>query len=289
MKLNIIKACSDLGVHINGSNNGPKILNKFDNLVDNVYDINKEKTFKELDKNNKKKNIKALNKFNEELYNTIIKSKENFTITLGGDHSITIASALASKKKHKNIGVIWIDSHSDFHDLKTTISGNIHGMPFATICNQNGNELSYFFDEEYFNPHNAVLVGARDIETDEYKKLKEAEIKIFTTKDIQEKGTENIMKQAIKIAKNNTDGIHISYDLDVIDPKIAPGVSVKAKDGITEKEAFEILDEIIKNKELIKSFDLVEFNPDYDIDNKTEIIANKILKNLINEIKKIND
>jgi len=120
-------------------------------------------------------------------------------------------------------------------------------------------------------------------------KLKEAGIKLFTTKDIQEKGTKNIMKQAIEIAKNNTDGIHISYDLDVIDPKIAPGVSVKANDGITEKEAFEILDEIIKNKELIKSFDLVEFNPDYDIDNKTEIIANKILENLINEIKKIND
>lgn len=289
MKLSIIKACSDLGVHINGSNNGPKALNKFDNLVDNIYEINKENIEKELEKDNKKKNIKALNKFNEKLYNTIINDKNNFCITLGGDHSIAIASALASKKKNNNIGIIWIDSHSDFHDFSSTISGNIHGMPFATICNQNGSGLSYFFDENYFNPQNSVLVGARDIEDGEYKKLKEAGIKIFTTNDIKEQGAKNIIKKAIEIAKNNTLGIHISYDLDVIDPIIAPGVSIKAKDGITKEDAFEILDEIINNKELIKSFDLVELNPNYDIENKTEIIANTILEKLINEIKKINE
>ena len=89
------------------------------------------------------------------------------------------------------------------------------------------------------------------------------------------------MNKAYKIALNNTDGIHISYDLDVIDPKIAPGVSVKAIDGINEQEAYEIVDEIIKNKNYLKSFDLVEYNPDLDINDKTKKIAINILTKII--------
>ena len=88
------------------------------------------------------------------------------------------------------------------------------------------------------------------------------------------------MEEAYKIV-NDMDGIHISFDLDVIDPKIAPGVSVKAKDGINKKEAFEIIDEIIKRKELLKSFDLVEYNPSLDIDNKTKDIALHVLEQVI--------
>jgi arginase len=281
MKITIVNACSDLGVKINGSDKGPIALNNYKDVVDNIVTINKDNVEKELDEGNKKRNIKYVNKFNEELYNAIV-NDENFIITIGGDHSIAIGSDLASKKKYDNIGLIWIDAHSDFHNMDSTITGNIHGMPFATIAGQNGNELSYFFDGEYYKPENVVLVGGRDIEAPEYINLENAGVKIFTTEDIKKLGVKQVMDEAFLIACDETDGLHISYDLDVIDPLIAPGVSVKAPNGINEKEAYEIANEIIDKAALLKSFDLVEYNPDYDIDNKTKIIGQTILDKIIN-------
>ena len=279
MKITIIEACSDLGVKVNGSDKGPLALEECNNLVDEVITIKKDNIKKELEEGNKKRNIKYINKFNEELYNTIV-NKSSFVITIGGDHSIAIGSDLASKKKHNNLGIFWIDAHSDYHNLDSTITGNIHGMPFATVDGENGNELSYFFDGEYFNPKKSVLIGGRDIESPEYINLEKAGVKIFTTEDIKKYGVKKVMEEAYKIVED-TDGLHISYDLDVIDPKIAPGVSVKAINGISMEEAYEIRDEIIKRKDLLKSFDLVEYNPDLDIDNKTKKIALNILESII--------
>ena len=91
----------------------------------------------------------------------------------------------------------------------------------------------------------------------------------------------NVMEEAIKIATNGTNGIHISWDLDVIDPKIAPGVSVPAKDGINLKEVYEAVNEILKNRDMVKSMDLVEYNPVLDVENKTKTIAITILENII--------
>ena len=280
MKITIVKACSDLGVKINGSDKGPLALNKYDNLVDKVITIKKENVKKEVEDGNKKRNIKYVNKFNEKLYNTIV-NIDNFVITIGGDHSIAIGGNLASKKKHGDIGLLWIDAHSDYHNMDSTITGNIHGMPFATISGQNEDTLSYFFDGEYYNPKKTVLIGGRDIEAPEYINLEKAGVKIFTTEDIKTLGVKKVMDEAFKIALSNTSGMHISYDLDVIDPNEAPGVSVKAKDGINETEAYQIRDEIINKIDYLKSFDLVEYNPDYDIDDKTKKIAMNILNEII--------
>ena len=108
----------------------------------------------------------------------------------------------------------------------------------------------------------------------------DAEVTIFTTEDVKKYGATNIMKKAIEIASNNTNGIHISLDLDVIDPIIAPGVSIPEDNGISDTNMYEIVDEMLKYKELIKSIDLVELNPDLDIDNKTKNIALNILKKI---------
>lgn len=285
MKICIVKAASDLGVHVNGADKGALSFKEIDNLVDNTYEVLKNNEKKELEKENKCKNLKEVNIFNEKLY-SVITNTNDFVITIGGDHSISIASILASQYKHKKLGVIWIDAHSDYHTTNTTISGNIHGMPFATISGRNGTILSSFFDKEYISPENCVLIGGRDIEKDEYVNLEKAGVTIFTTNDIKKYGTKKIMEKAFEVASNNTNGIHISYDIDVIDPNIAKGVSVKAKDGINEEEAYDILDEIINRKNLIKSFDLVEYNPTQDIDNKTKEIAVNILTKFIDSLKK---
>ncbi len=284
MKITLANACSDLGVHINGSEKGPIALKDIDKYVDNIITVNKENVEKELEQGNKLRNLKYVNKFNEELYNSL-KDDNNFVITLGGDHSIAIASDLASINKHSNIGIFWIDAHADYHTIDSTISGNIHGMPLCTVDGQNGSILSYFHDKEYFNPKKTVIIGGRDIEKPEYDNLVKAGVTVFTTEDIKKEGVKAIMDKAYDIVKD-TSGLHISYDLDVIDPLVAPGVSVKAKDGINEEEAYQIMDEITKRIDILKSFDLVELNPDNDIDNKTRNIALNLLKKLIYYIQK---
>ena len=283
MKITIVNACSDLGVKVNGSEEGPIALNIFENIVDKVLTVKKDNVPKELEEGNKKRNIKYVNKFNEKLYN-IIKDEKNFVITIGGDHAIAIGSCLGSKKKHDDIGIFWIDAHSDYHNMDSTITGNLHGMPFAVVDGENGTELSYFFDGNYFNPKKSVLIGGRDIEDPEYINLEKAGVKIFTTEDIKKYGVKKVMEEAYDIVKD-MDGLHISYDLDVIDPEDAPGVSVKAINGISKKEAYEIMDEIIKRKNMLKSFDLVEFNPGLDKDDKTKEIAVTLLNRVINEKK----
>ena len=276
-----VKACSDLGVHISGSELGPLQLNKYDKDVRDVVILKKENIEKDLEKGNKKRNIKYVNKFNKELFETI-SNIDDFVLTIGGDHSVAIGSCLAAKKKYKNIGLFWIDAHSDYHNMDTTITGNLHGMPFASVSSQNGDYLTSFYDDVYFDPKKTVLIGGRDIEDPEYINLEKAGVTIFTTEDIKKYGAKEIVSKAFQVI-DGVSGVHISYDLDVIDPLIAPGVSVKATSGINKEEAYQILEELLKRKDFITSFDLVEFNPLLDKDNKTKEIAEHILERVIEE------
>lgn len=288
--IDIVAACSDLGVHINGSQIGPEFLiNNIDkNNINKIKKINYDNNYiKELDKSNLKKNLNKINLFNKNLYNEVLNSLENnsLPITLGGDHSIAIASALASINKYNNLGIIWFDAHGDFHTFETTSSGNIHGLPFAAITGYEKKLLSEFHNGNYFNFKNAVLLGARDIdEPYELNNLKDAGVTIITTEDIKKYGIDEMYKKAFEIASNGTEGIHISYDLDCIDCDIAPGVSIPVKNGINLDEAYGFVDYIIKNKEKIKSIDLVEFNPLRDKNKITENIATNILNKLIKNI-----
>lgn len=287
--IDIIGACSDLGVHVDGAKLGPEILEKNLNQknINKIINIKANNIKKELNKNNLKKNLNEINIFNQKLYTEVLNSlnNNNFPLTLGGDHSIAIASALASIKKYNNLGIIWFDAHGDFHTFKSTISGNIHGLPFAAICNYEKKDLADFHNGNFYNPKNAVLVGGRDIDKPgEINNLKNAGVTIFTTEDIRNLGIDYVYNKAFEIASNGTNGVHVSYDLDVIDPNIAPGVSIPAVDGINLEEAYSFADYMIKNKEKIKSIDLVELNPLRDIENKTEKIAKKILNDLIKNL-----
>ena len=287
--IDIIGACSDLGVHVDGAKLGPEILEKNLNQknINKIINIKANNIKKELDKNNLKKNLNEINIFNQKLYTEVLNSlnNNNFPLTLGGDHSIAIASALASIKKYNNLGIIWFDAHGDFHTFESTISGNIHGLPFAAICNYEKKDLADFHNGNFYNPKNAVLVGGRDIDKPgEINNLKNAGVTIFTTEDIRNLGIDYVYNKAFEIASNGTNGVHVSYDLDVIDPNIAPGVSIPAVDGINLEEAYSFADYMIKNKEEIKSIDLVELNPLRDIENKTEKIAKKILNDLIKNL-----
>lgn len=286
MKLNIINACSDLGVNIDGSSLGPSIIKK--NLKDKeeinkIVDVVCDCSNKSNDKKDMKKNLDKLNHFNEELYNKIYSLNDDnaINLTIGGDHSIVISSSLASISKRENLGIIWFDTHPDFNTFETTKTGNIHGLPLATISNNNGNILTKFHKGSFFKNENVAILGARDIDPLEGDLLKKYSIKTILTDDIK-KDLEHSVLESIKVASNNTQGIHLSIDLDVIDPIIAPGISVGFKNGLTKQEFFSVIDLLLKEKDLIKSIDIVEFNPLNDKNNKTLDIALELIEKIIN-------
>lgn len=283
MKKILIGAGSDLGVHIDGASLGPEVILKKKNLKKVLFKQNKN-IKKSKTKNDLKKNLVDLNQFNETLYN-FLKKEKNFCITVGGDHSIAIASALASLKKEKNLGIIWIDSHLDYNTFATTITGNLHGLPLAALNGLN-QDLSKFHDGNYYNPQNTVVVGYRALEENalaEIQNIQTMGVTVYTTEDIKKYGVSKIMEEAFKIAFKNTSGLHISFDLDVIDPDIAPGVSVKEKNGINLQETKEIINFLNTKNKYLKSFDLVEYNPLNDRNDATLEIANYILENIIKD------
>ena len=212
--------------------------------------------------------------------------EEYFPIMIGGDHSAAIASALASAKVNIDVGMIWIDAHTDYNTFESTVTGNIHGLPLAAINGFKNNELRFFHDGKVIQASKTVIIGARSIDDGEKDNVKYSGVTVFTTEDIKEKGIEAIMEEAFKIAGYKTKGIHVSYDLDVIDPDIAPGVSIPEFDGISEEEAMQINEYLVKHINDIVSFDLVEFNPLRDIDRKTEQIGLNILAQIISAVEK---
>lgn len=289
MKTILIGAGSDLGVHIDGAHLGPtQLLNDLKDFYqgEQINFIQDNSIIKSRNLSDRRKNEYEIDKFNTDLYNSIVeKMKEDyFPILIGGDHSVAVSSALADAKINENIGIIWIDAHPDYNTFETTITGNIHGLPLAAITGYKNNDLRLFHKGKVIQPSKTVVVGARSIDEKEKDNLKYAGVTVFTTKDIKEQGVESIMEQAFKIAGTRAKSIHISYDLDVIDPEIAPGVSIPEFDGINEEEAMKINEIIINNINLISSYDLVEFNPLRDQNRKTEQIALNILAQTIKAV-----
>lgn len=289
MKPIILGVESDLGVHIDGAKYGPTfILNDIKSMYNNeVIEIKSNPNYiKSKDSNDLRKNENEINSLNKSVYKIITKkiSEEYFPITIGGDHSISIASALGSAKKYENIGIIWIDAHTDYNTFDTTITGNIHGLPLATITGYGCKELRTFHNGSTINPANCVVVGARSIDKDELINVKKSGITVFSTEDIRCNGVNEIMSKAFEVAGNNTNKIHISFDLDIIDPSYAPGVSVPEIEGITDEEAIKIINFIAKNIEKVSAFDIVEFNPLFDINNKTKNIASNLLTTILKQL-----
>lgn len=286
MKTVIIGAGSDLGVHIDGAHLGPvQLMNDLKSFYqgEQITLVQDDSILKSRNLSDRRKNEYEIDNYNTALYNAIVEKMKAdfFPILIGGDHSVAAASALASAKVHENIGIIWFDAHSDYNTFETTVTGNMHGLTLAAITGYKNHELRYFHKGNIIQTSKAVIVGARSIDDWERDNLKYSGITVFTDQDIKEKGLENVVEEAFRIATERTKGVHVSFDLDLIDPDIAPGVSVPEFDGITEEQALEINKLIIKHMDKIVSYDLVEFNPLRDKDRKTEQIALNLLAQII--------
>jgi arginase len=189
-------------------------------------------------------------------------------LILGGDHSISLGSIAAVSFKQKT-GVIWFDAHGDFNTAETSPSGNIHGMVLAALCGYGDRALlDVAGGSPKVDPHNVALVGVRDLDDGERVLLQESGAQIFTMHDVDSIGLPTVMERAIACASLGTDGIHMSLDLDVVDPHEAPGVGTPVLGGLTYRETHLGMEMLAESKLMI-SMDIVEVNPVLDTHNST--------------------
>jgi arginase len=222
-----------------------------------------------------------------ELMNTVEKCLEEgrMPIVLGGDHSIAIGSVAGSTnwfaRQGEALGLIWFDAHGDANTPETTPSGNIHGMSLAVALGYGDHELVHLGGRApKVQPRNTVLIGIRDIDTGEREFLKKSGVTCYTMRDLDERGMRDVLDEAIRLASDGTAGIHLSFDLDVLDPEDAPGTGTPVWGGISYREAHLAM-EMFHDRANIVSMDLVEVNPVLDTQNMTGILAAELAQSAL--------
>jgi arginase len=224
----------------------------------------------------RKKYIRDIEKVCQKLHQTVLASLVDGArpLVLGGDHSLgagsVAAAAVWAKTNHgQPLGLLWIDAHGDMNTPATTLSGNVHGMPLAALLGQEPVELARIggLMPSVFPAH-TVLLGVRNLDEREKIAVRDSRVHVFTMKEIDRQGIASVAEQAVRIAGDGTAGIHISFDMDVCDPSIAPGVGTPVKGGLNYREAHLVM-EIVADSGLLTSMDLVEVNPTLDVRNTT--------------------
>ncbi|MFD1037727.1 arginase [Virgibacillus byunsanensis] len=210
-------------------------------------------------------------------------AKNRFPLILGGDHSIAIGSLAGIAKHYKNLGVIWYDAHGDLNCAETSPSGNIHGMPLAVSLGIGHEKLTNILDyQPKIKPENIVIVGARSLDPEERELIREKGIKVFTMHEIDRMGMTNVMTETIDYLQENTDGVHLSLDLDGLDPEEAPGVGTPVLGGLSYRESHLAMEMLAESK-IITSAEFVEVNPILDDKNKTATLAVGLVGSLFGE------
>jgi arginase len=236
-----------------------------------------------------KKYIREIARVCEKLYKTSLGAleKEGFPLVLGGDHSLAAGSVAATadfvRREQKPLGLIWVDAHGDMNTPASSGSGNVHGMPLASLLGPEPAELARIggFSPKVL-PEHTVLIGIRNLDEREKQIVRDSRVHVFTMKDIDRGGIATITEQALAIAGTGTAGVHVSFDLDVCDPSIAPGVGTPVKGGLDYREAHMLM-EIIADSSLLRALDLVEVNPILDDRNMTAILGSELVSSALGQ------
>jgi len=194
-------------------------------------------------------------------------------LILGGDHSIAIGSFAGAasyyRKQNETLGLIWFDAHADMNTPETTPSGNIHGMPLATLLGYGAPELTNVAGfAPKLDPRLCAHVGARDIDPGEREMIKKLGMRFFTMREIDERGMRDVMNEAIEIASGGSAGYAVTFDVDVLDPGDAPGSGTLVRGGLTYREAHLGMEKIAEAGGM-RSLEIVEINTALDVNNKT--------------------
>jgi arginase len=204
-----------------------------------------------------------------------------FPLVLGGDHSLSVGS-IRGAAKHKKLGVIWVDAHADFNTHETTPSGNIHGMPLAALCGVGDPRLVQLWDETppVIDPGRVAIIGARDLDPGEKQNLRKAGVMVQSMEQVDRMGMVSAMEMAIEQVSKDVDGIYLSFDMDALDPRHAPGVGTPVPGGLTFREAHLACEMVAETGQLI-GMDMVEVNPILDVQNATAILAVEFIRSAL--------
>ena len=293
-KLTIIGVAIDLGAGTPGVSLGPAAIRyagvreRLENIgydVDDLGDIVAIKPASPIIEGTNLKNLDEVTRVNTELCHRVDQVMKNgrFPLVLGGDHSIAIGTIAGILQNKANLGVIWFDAHGDINTAETSPSGNIHGMPVAVALGLGHERLTAIGgSDKKLNTKNIVFIGCRDLDQGERKMLKELGITVFTMHEIDKLGMPEVIERAIKIASDGTDGIHVSFDLDSMDPLFVQGTGTRVPGGLTYRESHLAL-EMIALSEKVVSAEFVEVNPIIDHHNETAKTAVALIGSLMGE------
>lgn len=282
-----------------GVEKGPEVLRKnklIEILEENHYvtdigdiDVDIIESNNKFSYSNKMKYLEEVVSANNRLASKVLQSLENysFPFVIGGDHSLALGSLAGASHFHgDNLAVIWIDAHGDINTPETSPTGNIHGMPLAASMGVGYEKLtSIFFDKIKVKPENVFILGCRDLDAGEIALIEKHDMHVWDIDDIQNRGIDLIIKELLETLKSkNIKNIHLSYDIDCLDPEYVPGTGTPVHNGLTFEESKKLLESICSTS-LVKSMDFVEYNPDLDKNYKTLETCIELLKLISSSLK----
>jgi arginase len=287
-KIRIIGVPMDLGASRRGVDMGPSALRvaglqtRLKQLGRQVEDIGNISVRQPEEQHYGEKNAKYLEEISETCKGLAEIARKSLDedlvpLVLGGDHSIAVGTTAGAaahfNKNSKRIGLIWLDAHGDMNTPESSPSGNVHGMPLASIMGYGPAELTELAGiKPMVEPRSVALVGIRELDSKERRLVKESGVHVFTMRDIDERGMREVMAEALRFASDDTAGIAVSLDMDFVDPTDAPGVGTPVRGGVTYREAHLALEMIADSKSMV-SFELVEINPVIDLHNTTALLG----------------
>jgi len=293
-KISIVGAPMDLGQLRRGVDMGPSairyagVVERLESLgyqVDDLGDIEIGRDRLTTDPLTGLRNLEAVVQASTKIAEKVdrIMEEGSFPLVLGGDHSIAIGTLAGISKHFDNLGVIWFDAHGDLNTPETSPSGNIHGMPLAVSLGLGETSLTHIGGYcPKIQPENIVIIGARSLDEGEKKLIKERGIKVYSMHEIDRLGIPKVIEETIAYFKDRLDGVHLSLDLDGLDPLYAPGVGTPVEGGLNYRESHLAM-EMLFESGIITSVEFVEVNPILDEQNKTGILAVGLLASLFGE------
>ncbi|SMP51924.1 arginase [Anoxynatronum buryatiense] len=294
-KVSIIGVPMDLGQNRRGVDMGPSairyagVLEKLESIdleVEDMGDIQIDMPERvHSDPAHNLRNLKAIEQANTRLAQLVdqVVQEGHFPLVLGGDHSIAIGTLAGVSRHYEDLGVIWFDAHGDLNTADTSPSGNIHGMPLASSMGVGHPALTGLGGYgPKVKPENLVIIGARALDQGEKELIRQKGLRVYTMHEIDRMGMAAVMREAIDYLKERTDGVHLSLDLDGVDPTDAPGVGTPVMGGISYRESHLAM-EMLAESGIVVSAEFVEINPILDEKNRTAKVAVALMGSLLGD------
>jgi arginase len=231
------------------------------------------------------RNLAQVTAWNHEVHDAVYRelSEDRLPILLGGDHSLSIGSISAvarhCRARRQPLRVLWLDAHADFNTRELSPSGSLHGMPVSCLCGFGPRELLQIGGATpAISPQCVRQVGIRSVDTGERRFVHEQNLEVFDMRCIDEMGVRKVMELALQDMDEDTH-LHVSFDVDFLDPEIAPGVGTTVAGGLSYREA-QLCMEMVADTGRMSSLDIMELNPALDVRNKTAVLAVDLVESL---------